>query len=611
MTTRWMAGVARRLAPPPAGSDRDLLARFADAQDAGAFAALVERHGAAVYGVCRARLGHTADAEDAFQVVFYVLARDARRVRDRESVAGWLARVAHLTALKVRRHHARHPAGELSADVPGATPPDGVALREERAIVAEELAALPDKFRAVLLLCAVEGRSNTEAAEALGCPRGTVDSRLAAAKAKLRSRLVRRGVGLAALAGFEAALPTLGADAAGWPKLADGFWLTAIQYGAGGAPATTLTLLADGVIPTMTTTTKLAATLLLAGGLLTTAGVGLTQGTGDGPPQAAKAEKGAKATPPKKADAPPKQAEETSKPADTPAAVAPLTESQARAQLTKVVTGLPEVVTLAELAAWIHKEYGVIVRVDQAAYSRLAPLAPDFLIYEHKLKFPVTTGMSVADLLTDAVTQLTNESGRIGYRVRDGVVLIGPAYLAPVMPGRTNSEGNELLIDSKRLAAQVLGEPVSLSVEDKSIKEVVKELRRLTGANIVVDYRGVEGGDKALLTATFDDVPLYSALEILGDMAGLAPVFRNNIYYLTSPENAEKLQKKVNEELFGADRKQLIVPAGFLTDGINYYRNPGTLKPETPQEAGLGIGGGVPGVEPAKPTPTPAGPTKK
>jgi len=40
MTTRWLAGVARRLAPPPAGSDADLLARFAEARDPGAFAAL-------------------------------------------------------------------------------------------------------------------------------------------------------------------------------------------------------------------------------------------------------------------------------------------------------------------------------------------------------------------------------------------------------------------------------------------------------------------------------------------------------------------------------------------------------------------------------------------
>ena len=113
---------------------------------------------------------------------------------------GWLVRVAHLTCLKCRRRHARRPAAALPAELPAARVPDAAAEREQAAIVAEELSALPERLRAVLVLCAVEGHSNSEAAAALNCPKGTVDSRLAAAKARLRSRLVRRGVGLAAAA---------------------------------------------------------------------------------------------------------------------------------------------------------------------------------------------------------------------------------------------------------------------------------------------------------------------------------------------------------------------------------------------------------------------------
>jgi RNA polymerase sigma factor (sigma-70 family) len=602
-----MAGVARRLAPPAAGSDSDLLARFVDARDPGAFAAIVARHGAAVFGVCRARLGHSADADDAFQVVFYVLARDARRIRDRESVAGWLMRVAHLTAMKVRRHHARHPAGELPADVAAGQHPDGAAAAEERAIVAEELAALPDKFRSVLVLCTVEGRSNTEAAEALGCPRGTVDSRLAAAKAKLRQRLLRRGVGLAAVAGFEAALPRLGADASGWPALADGSWLTAIQYGTGASYPTTLTLIADGVTTTMTTMTKLVATALLAGGLLTTAGFGLTQNPGDSPPVAAKA---AKAAPPKKPDATPPKADEKPKPTDTPKATAALTEAQARSQLAKPIADVPDTISLAEFLSLIHKEYGISARVDLPAFSRLSPLPADFRIYEVKLKFPVTTGMSVADLLADAVAQLSpNEtdlqSGRIGvgYRVRNGVVLIGPAYRPVALPGRVNTEDSPMLIEHHKLVEQTFGEPVSLALEEVPLKAAIAELRRLTGANIVVDFNKADVGNNSLVSVTFDDVRLYTALEIVGDMCGLKPVFRNNVYYLTSSENAEKLQKKVSEELFGRQQKPLAVPAGYLTDGINLYLNPGNLKPEV-FNGSLGGGLGIkPGVEPASPVP--------
>ena len=470
-----------------------------------------------------------------------MLARDARRIRDRESVAGWLMRVAQLTALKVRRHHARHPAAALPDDVPERRPDDG-AQREERAIVAEELAALPDKFRAVLVLCTVEGRSNTEAAEALGCPRGTVDSRLAAAKAKLRQRLLRRGVGLAAVASFEAALPKLAADAGGWPVLADGSWLAAIQYGTGASPPTTLTLLADGVSTTMTTLTKIVATALLAGGLVTTAGFGLTQGSGDGPPAPA-----TKVAPPKKPDPTPKDDAK-------PVAVATLTDVQVRTQLAKPVANVPDHATLEFFLTWIQKEYGVSARVDLPAFSRLAPLPADFKIYEVKLRFTVTTGMSVADLLTDTTTQMTyNQSDQnaspvgISYRIRDGVVLIGPAYRPAVLPNSVGDAEQPKAIPQSIIMEQTLGESVSLALEDKPLKDAIREIRRLTGANIVVDFNKAEQGKNALVSVTFDDVRLYTALEILGDMAGLKLVFRNNVYYLTSPENAEKLQKKVNE----------------------------------------------------------------
>ena len=611
MTTRWMAGVARRLAPPPAGSDADLLARFAEARDPGAFAALVARHGAAVYGVCRARLANAADADDAFQVVFYVLARDAKRIRDRESVAGWLMRVAQLTALRVRRHHARHPAGELPADLAERRPDDGAA-REERAIVAEELAALPDKFRAVLVLCAVEGRSNTEAAEALGCPRGTVDSRLAAAKAKLRQRLLRRGVGLAAVAGFEAALPKLAADAGGWPTLADGSWLTAIQYGTGASPPTPLTLLADGVSTTMTTLTKLVATALLAGGLVTTAGFGLTQGSGgDGPPGPA-----AKAAPPAKPDTPkvPDATEKPDAPAKPDAPKVAMTDQSIRAALAKPSPiRTIEDATLETLLQQITQEYGMIIRFDLAAYKRLntrEPVGNDEgkepsavyikRLYESKLGGSSSEGMTLADILTDVCANLP---GQHSYRVRNGQILIGPAFLPPTLPGRVPDGEEAFRHEYRRVLEQIHGEPVSLSIEEKPFQDAIKEIRRLTGANIVVNFGADRAKDKSILvTATFDDVRLYTALEILGDMAGLKTVFVNNVYYLTSPESAEKMQKKINEELFGRERKPLAVPAGYLTDGINLYRNPGNLKPEVPKSDG-GQGGGIPGVEPAAPEP--------
>src|SRR5437660_6105613 len=273
-----LASAARRLAPPTDAGDAELLARFTRSRDPEAFEAIVRRHGPAVRGVCRARLGNPADADDAFQATFLVLARDAGRVR--ESLAGWLYRVALLVSLKMRRYNARRTTDalppDLSAGCPG--PGESVEAADLRAAVAEEVAALPDKFRGVLVLCGLEGRSNAEAAAILGCPKGTVDTRLAAAKRKLRDRLVRRGVAPAVAAGFDGLIGRADAGS-GFESLAAATVADALTYSSAGAAGVNpvAALLADGVKPTMTHTTRLLAAGLLAAAALGTAGLGLYQ----------------------------------------------------------------------------------------------------------------------------------------------------------------------------------------------------------------------------------------------------------------------------------------------------------------------------------------------
>src|SRR4051812_3807578 len=95
--------------------DAELLRGYAAGRDDAAFEALVRRHGPMVLGVCRRVLRCQADAEDAFQATFLVLARKAAAVRDPAGVGNWLYGVAANLARRVRRRNRRRGAHELAA----------------------------------------------------------------------------------------------------------------------------------------------------------------------------------------------------------------------------------------------------------------------------------------------------------------------------------------------------------------------------------------------------------------------------------------------------------------------------------------------------------------
>src|SRR5262245_7762840 len=180
--------------PHAARSDADLLARFVADRDETAFEALVWRHGASVYRLGRRLLGREADVEDTFQATFLILARDAARIGRRDSLAGWLYRVAYRVALRVRRR--RGSFEPLPEDLvgPNGEPVDRVVERERHGLLLDEIARLPECYRIAVVLCCLEGKTNVQAAGELGCPCGTIDSRLAWARRRLGERLTRRGV---------------------------------------------------------------------------------------------------------------------------------------------------------------------------------------------------------------------------------------------------------------------------------------------------------------------------------------------------------------------------------------------------------------------------------
>ncbi len=269
-------------------TDAQILERFVARRDEGAFAILVERHGPMVLAVCRGVLKNVNDAEDAFQATFLVLFRKADGLRVGGSLGSWLYRVAYRIALRANAVAARRrersweesvmtarvaPTGEAEAD------------RELLPMIHQEIDRLPDRYRAPIALCYLEGLSYEEAAHRLGWPLGTVGSRMARARELLKSRLTRRGVtatsaALAALLAREAT-----AAPAGWVEATTraAMGLSHASRGAAAGAVSAAVALSDQVLRRMLMIKLIQMTVLLttlaSAGLLAWSSIG----TGDEP----------------------------------------------------------------------------------------------------------------------------------------------------------------------------------------------------------------------------------------------------------------------------------------------------------------------------------------
>jgi hypothetical protein len=236
---------------------------------------------------------------------------------------------------------------------------------------------------------------------------------------------------------------------------------------------------------------------------------------------------------------------------------------QKPSQFQQPLNGVP----LKELLESLSDRFEVPIRIDSDAFNRME-LYDAIKVYEQSVNLRVVRGMSVADTLREALAQV-NPSGpqeqqigrrvRLAYRIRDGQILIVPAYVPPYPTGVWVNEGpGNAMLPTNQITEQELGEPISLSVEDKPFIEVLEDLRRMTGANIVLDNRQKEQA-KQTVSATFNDVRLLTVLRVLGDVCELKPVAMNNVFYVTSKENATRLQKEVDRERFGDP--QLLQPS--------------------------------------------------
>jgi HlyD family secretion protein len=253
-------------------SDAELLVRFADrpgdAAEA-AFEAIVARHGPMVLGTCRGVLRHSSDADDAFQATFLVLVRKARSVRVADSLGPWLYGVARRVATKARARSDRARGRSAPLEVEPAAPEVAGDRVELLAALDEEVSRLPERYRAPVVLCHLEGLSHAEAADRLRWPVGTVSGRLSRARDLLRDRLARRG--LAPTAGsMVATLAAEGACAAVPEPLAAATVRSAVRLSMGGAPqagavsASALSLMSAVLRAAVAVKLKVAAAVLLA-----------------------------------------------------------------------------------------------------------------------------------------------------------------------------------------------------------------------------------------------------------------------------------------------------------------------------------------------------------
>jgi RNA polymerase sigma factor (sigma-70 family) len=271
----------RRLAPaadPGEVTDAQLLDSFVTHRDDAALAALIQRHGPLVWGVCRRTLSHTQDAEDAFQATWLVLVRRAKSIRRRASVRSWLYGVAYRVAVRARAGKRLREVRERQAPQRPATDPSReVIVHDLRSVLDEEINRLPAREQLPVILCYLEGKTNDQAAHLLGWTRGTIATRLARARQRLRGRLTRRGLtwseGVLAAVGSPAPPPTA--------KAAATFQAALLMASAGpvalGAISATIVSLTEGVLRTMfLTKLKTVAAVVLAVGLLSGGAVVLT-----------------------------------------------------------------------------------------------------------------------------------------------------------------------------------------------------------------------------------------------------------------------------------------------------------------------------------------------
>ncbi len=183
--------------------DEERWVRAARQGDADAFNQLVERYETVAYNVALRAVGNAEDAADATQEAFISAYRAIAEFRG-GSFKAWLLRIVVNACHDQHRRQQRRPATSMDAMVeeageapwadPDAPDPEAIVLtKETRRIIEAVLAELPDEQRIAIALVDMQDLSYEEAAEAMRCAVGTIRSRLARGRARVREQLLATG----------------------------------------------------------------------------------------------------------------------------------------------------------------------------------------------------------------------------------------------------------------------------------------------------------------------------------------------------------------------------------------------------------------------------------
>jgi len=517
-----------------------------------AFTVLVHRHGPLVYRTCRAALRDTHDAEDAFQATFLVLARKARTLRVRRDLGPWLYEVARRVSAHARAAAARRRKHEQqAAAVRAGSVSDGTNSDCEIAsLVHEAVGRLPQRFRAAIVLCDLEGLSYREAAGRLGWTLPTVRNRLARGRQRLRTALRRAGLAPESAALATATAPTLPRALAITTARA----AAQVATGSAGGVAESVLILVNGGLHAMLIAKLKTVGLSMLAALLLVAGA---HGLGaQAPAERPKAGNSAPVT-------------------QTAASPAPVAQ-EPRMTAEKLVAKLNEPVNIdkeientpiKDVLAFLNDKYGITFIVDVIGFDRDQARRT---VEDTPVRIPRIPGVTLRTLLRHLLAQV------------DGLVLVRKDHLHVVPRTQALCEvyGDDL---PNGIKEPRIGQPIVHVISDRQpLEQVLADIADQSGRNIVLDPR-VTDREKLTVTAKVLNTPTDTAVRVLAELANLRSVQLDNVFLVTSRERAAELQAE--EAKWTESRKQEVKEnMQWLREQKRAQQQPAKPNEPTPQK---------------------------